>query len=74
VATSEVAPILKLPPRDPDRCRFFVACTNRAEGTVEHPLLGKVLTCRRCLEVVGIEDELVPFSRGGGAVDAAQDL
>lgn len=29
-------------------CEYYLLCTNPAEGTVTHPILGEVPTCARC--------------------------
>jgi hypothetical protein len=29
-------------------CEYYLLCTNEAEGTTAHPILGKVPTCTRC--------------------------
>jgi hypothetical protein len=31
-------------------CEYFALCVNEADGTVTHPILGQVPTCRRCAE------------------------
>lgn len=31
-----------------EQCRWFLNCTNRAEGTRPHPVLGEVPICARC--------------------------
>lgn len=31
-------------------CEWFLLCTNRANGTVKHPILGAVPTCKRCAD------------------------
>lgn len=49
----------------PPLCKYFVTCVNPAEGTIKHPLLGEVLACRACLDVVGLESDLVPFPEAG---------
>lgn len=36
-------------------CAWFAACTNPADGTVEHPVLGQVPTCRRCADKLSLE-------------------
>lgn len=41
--------------RHQDRCRWFAGCTNPAEGTVAHPVLGDVPTCRRCASKLDLE-------------------
>lgn len=43
------------PDRDPNRCAWFLNCTNEATYTVEHPTLGRVPACGRCLERVGLK-------------------
>lgn len=34
----------------PAGCNWFALCPNQADGYVEHPVLGKVPTCRDCAE------------------------
>ena len=34
-------------------CEYFAACHRAAEGTVSHPVLGAVPSCRRCADAVG---------------------
>lgn len=29
-------------------CEYYVLCDHEADGTTDHPLLGKVPTCSRC--------------------------
>lgn len=31
-------------------CEWYALCENEADGVVDHPILGKVPTCRRCAE------------------------
>lgn len=31
-------------------CSWYAACTNAADGTVEHVILGPVPTCERCAD------------------------
>jgi hypothetical protein len=33
---------------DSARCAWFIACTNEAAGTLQHPILGAVPICPRC--------------------------
>lgn len=42
-------------PRHQDRCEWFAACTNAADGDVRHPVLGMVPTCRRCADKLDLD-------------------
>lgn len=35
-------------------CQWFAMCDNVAIGTVTHPVLGNVPTCRRCADKLGL--------------------
>lgn len=39
-------------------CGYFAFCTNVAEGTIPHPILGDVPTCQRCADRVGLALEV----------------
>lgn len=41
-------------------CAWFVRCTNDADGTLPHPILGDVPCCNRCASLVG--EVLQPFT------------
>jgi hypothetical protein len=45
-------------------CQAFARCENAAEGAYAHPILGAVLSCRRCAEV--LTENLQP----AGVIDA----
>lgn len=47
-------------PADSDLCMWYALCTNPAEGTVEHPILDPVPTCRRCATRHGLPLEPFP--------------
>lgn len=49
--------------RNPKTCEYFALCTNDADGTVTHPVLGQVPTCIRCAEKM--EKDLHPFEAVG---------
>jgi hypothetical protein len=59
------------------QCQWFALCDHAAVGTVTHPVLGDVPTCRRCADKFGLE--LVPRPTWGpregasGPVHATQD-
>lgn len=36
-------------------CEWFLLCTNEADGTVEHPILGSVPTCQRCADKLDLD-------------------
>jgi hypothetical protein len=36
-------------------CEWYALCTNPAEGTVAHPVLGPVPTCTRCATKHGLD-------------------
>lgn len=35
-------------------CQWFLKCENTATGTVAHPVLGPVPTCRRCADLLDL--------------------
>lgn len=39
-------------PLDELVCRWFAACENGATGAMTHPILGAVLICDRCRDIV----------------------
>ena len=41
-------------------CEWFARCTHPAAGTVWHPILGDVPTCRRCAETLDLD--LKPYT------------
>jgi hypothetical protein len=36
-------------------CKWYLLCTNPADGVVKHPILGNVPTCTRCAEKHDLE-------------------
>jgi hypothetical protein len=41
-------------------CQWFALCDNPANGTVLHPILGDVPTCRRCASSLGLSLDPLP--------------
>ncbi len=40
-------------------CGWFAQCENEATALVKHIILGLVPTCERCIERMGLQDEVV---------------
>lgn len=40
-------------------CQWFRGCYNEATALVKHIILGVVPTCERCVERMGLQDEVV---------------
>ena len=38
-------------------CEWFLLCENEADGTVHHPFIGWVPTCKRCADKLGLKLE-----------------
>lgn len=40
---------------DQPQCQWFAGCDNLPDGTVTHPILGDVPTCRRCADMLDLD-------------------
>ena len=45
-------------------CEWFALCDHPAVGTIDHPALGAVPVCRRCIDRLDMGDDVRPYLEG----------